>query len=152
MNDTPRKPPIGNDAMVATPTGQGLSQQLDLVHQAQAQGKTTVSENDLALLKSRVEAQVKQLIASGATDAQIQQAVAGMAATPELAHVAREMAQQQLDAEKFNLFSTRGAAGEKQFAFLDMGKTTEALADNQFSPNSTQNTVAHTIVKGLLGL
>lgn len=100
--------PLGNDAMVATPTGQGLSNKLDLAAKAREAGLSTHSEQDVALLKARVESQVKQMIASGASDAQIQQAVAGLAHNPELAGIAKDMAQQQLDAEKFNLFSSRG--------------------------------------------
>ena len=146
------KDPIGNDAMAATATGQALGQRLDLAHQANAQGKSTISEKDIALLKSRIEAQVKQMIASGAKDAEIQQAVAGLAGNPELAGIARDMAQQQLDAEKFNLFSTRNAGQDGQrFAFLDMGKTTEALATNTLTPANVKDLTFSTIVKSIIG-
>jgi hypothetical protein len=100
--------PIGNDIMVATPTGLGLNNELGIAAQQAANGQTTITEADIALLKSRVESTVKQMIASGASDDEIQKAVAQMGSTPELASMAQEMAQQQLDAEKFNLFNARG--------------------------------------------
>ena len=144
--------PTGNNAMAATPTGQGLGHKLDIAHQANAQGKSTFSEKDIVLLKSRVEAQVKQMIASGAKDADIQQAVAGLAGNPELVAIARDMAQQQLDAEKFNLFNTRGVGQEgSRFTFLDMGKTTEALAKNDLVPANAKDLTFSSIIKSILG-
>ncbi len=104
--------PVGNDIMVATPTGQALDNELGIAAQQSANGQTSITDADIALLKSRVESTVKQMIASGASDEDIQKAVAGMGSTPELASLAQEMAQQQLDAEKFNLFNTRDANGQ----------------------------------------
>ena len=100
--------PLGMDAMVAGPTGQGLGNALGIVETARESGRSTTTEQDIELTKIRVESQTKQLLASGASETEIQQAAAAAATTPELANVAKEVAQQQVDAEKFNLFSGAG--------------------------------------------
>ena len=123
--------PVGNDAMVATPDGQGLSDQIGIAGQQAANGQTTISEKDVEMLKSRVESLVKEGIARGASDSEIQQTVGSLAGSPELASMAREMAQQQLDVEKFNLFNTRNGQETQspdRFDVLNMGGTTAALA------------------------
>lgn len=103
--------PVGNDAMVATATSQGLSNDIAIAQQQNAHGQSTYNEQDIALLTSRVEARVKQMIASGATDQEIQQSVGNMA-PPELADIAHKAAQAQIDAEKFNIFSSRNGNGQ----------------------------------------
>lgn len=102
-----QRDPVGSDIMVAGPTGMGLNNALDLQHTAQENGRSTVNEKDVELLKVRVESRVKQMIAQGATDEEIQQAASQMAGTPELSAIAQQLAQQQLDAEKFNIFNNR---------------------------------------------
>lgn len=104
-------PPLGNDAMVATPDGQGLLTALGVQQTAAENGRSTVDERDIALMKLVVESTVKQLMAQGSSDAEIQQAISSLPYAPELAKIAQEIAQQQLDADKFNMTSTRQANG-----------------------------------------
>lgn len=109
LDDEPQAAPqqmtaaVGSDIMVATPTGQGLA---NAIQEADSHS-STIDQQDIALLQTRVESLVKQMMAQGAPDAEIQQAVAQLAPNMELAGVAQQIAQQQLDADKFNMFSNR---------------------------------------------
>ena len=133
----------GNDAMVESPTSVGLADKVAQVQQTSGT-ENTFNQKDLELLKDRVQSRVKEMIASGASDAQIQQAVAGMAGSPELASVAKEVAQQQLDAEKFNIFNTRNQnnqntemVADNRLPYKDLGDTLAAIAAaGQFIPQA----------------
>jgi hypothetical protein len=76
------------------------------LRQQYANGYTTTKSEDIERLTFAVQNTVKQMIAAGASDAKIQQAVGNLpGVTPELAAVAEQVAQQQLDAEKFSLLA-----------------------------------------------
>jgi hypothetical protein len=107
--------PIGNDVMVATPTGLGMQRELDELALAQQNGRSTHTAEDIERMTFAIEATVKQMIAGGASDTDIQQAVGQLpGVTPELSQLAQQVAQQQLDAEKFNLFNTRNEQAAEQ--------------------------------------
>lgn len=96
------------NGLVAAPNGMELRTEVGEVRQQYANGFTTTTSDDIERLTFAVQNTVKQMIAQGATDAEIQQAVGQLpGVTPELAAVAEQVAQQQLDAEKFALLDTR---------------------------------------------
>jgi DNA-binding transcriptional regulator YhcF (GntR family) len=99
--------PVGADIMVQSPTSQGLANDLSVMSIAQDAGRTTISDHDIALAKIDVDAMVKQMMALGRSDQEIQQAVSMKYGHGDLASVAQEVAGQQLGADKFNLFSNR---------------------------------------------
>jgi hypothetical protein len=110
-------PPLGVDAMVQTPTAQGTQLERDELQLAQQNGRTTHTEQDIERMTFAIEAQVKQMIAAGATDADIKQAVGNLPnVTPELSQLAQQIAEQQLSAEKFNLFNQRNVDNQGQAA------------------------------------
>ncbi len=139
------KAPIGNDAMVATATGQGLNRELSIVHQVQKNGASTFGAKDLEEVQRKVEALVKRLGSKATDNALLQRELASLGIAPEMAGVAYQMAQEQAAPNNFNIFSGQ------QYAFLDMGKTTEALAANNLTPSNVKDLTFGSIVKSILG-
>ena len=104
----------GADIMVQTADAQGLRADLDVLGDTAGQ-KHSYTQADVTLLTARVEALAKHMIMNGASDAEISAAVGMLTAnSPELAHIAQQVAQKQIDADGYNLFSTRDAAGTGQ--------------------------------------
>lgn len=85
-----------------------------------AQSGSTTSPEDVALLKSQVENHVRQMIAEGRSDKEILQAVDMLPYSPDLREVAREVAQNNLDAQKFNMFDNRNQEQCHEFQLQDM--------------------------------
>jgi hypothetical protein len=139
-NDSPKRP-IGSDA---TPTGQGLNRELSAIHQAHENRTSTFGAKDLEEVQRKVTALVKHLGSKATDNALLQRELASLGIPPEMAGVAYQMAQEQAAPNNFNIFSSQ------QYAFLDMGKTTEALK-NGFTPASTKDLTFSTIVKSILG-
>lgn len=102
--------PLSRDAMMATPLGQEAATNLALAEQAQESGRSTFDERDIENLKARVENRVKELQASHATPEEILATAAQMAGgSPELAAIAQDTAQAQIDTQKFNVFAAPAA-------------------------------------------
>ncbi len=124
--------PAAAHPMTMMPTGQGQAQQMAMVGNAKAQGRSSYSQEDATALAARATTLAQQMMARGASDAEIQQAVGNLAGNnSELASVARDAAQRQMDADKFNLFSNRNSEQSQdaqRMEVLDMGPTTAALA------------------------
>src|ERR1700749_2568483 len=59
--------PVGNDAMVASPTTQGINDQRGMLSQQANEGRATYTEEDIKNLASRVENRVKELMLAGAS-------------------------------------------------------------------------------------
>lgn len=96
------------NGLVAAPSGMELMTEVGMLGQQFANGLTTTTSQDIERLTFAVQATVKQMIAAGASDDAIQQAVGNLpGVTPELSQLAQQVAQQQLDAEKFALIDTR---------------------------------------------
>lgn len=96
------------NGLVAAPNGMELMTEVGMLSQQHANGLTTHTSQDIERLTFTVQATVKQMIAAGASDDEIQQAVGNLpGVTPELSQLAKQVAQQQLDAEKFALIDTR---------------------------------------------
>lgn len=107
----------GNDGLVAAPNSMELMTEVGMLGHQYENGLTTTNSADVERMTFAVKATVKQMIASGASDADIQQAVGNLpGVTPELASVAQQVAQQQLDAEKFALIDTRNQEVPQQGA------------------------------------
>lgn len=117
--------PVGNDIMVATPTGQGLSDKVAVQQRQQEEGRSTISDKDRELLKSKVENRVKELQLAGLTKDEIIRAAGAI--DPGNAALAQEMASAQLAPQDFNLFAGM-ANGTQRFAVQDMGSNTAAIA------------------------
>lgn len=105
---------LGADPAVMSPTGQGFANTLAQAQLASDNGMSSFTDQDIELVRRRVETITKQLMAQGATDAEIEQAAAQLAGSPEMVAIAKEAAQQQVDAQKFNLFSSRPAEAQAQ--------------------------------------
>lgn len=96
------------NGLVAAPNGMEHMTEVGMLGQQFANGMTTTTSQDIERLTFAVQNTVKQMIAAGASDDEIQQAVGNLpGVTPELAAIAEQVAQQQLDAEKFALIDTR---------------------------------------------
>lgn len=96
------------NGLVAAPNGMDLMTEVGLLGQQFANAMTTTTSQDIERLTFAVQNTVKQMIAAGASDDEIQQAVGNLpGVTPELSQLAQQVAQQQLDAEKFALVDTR---------------------------------------------
>lgn len=96
------------NGLVMAPNGMELMTEVGMLGQQFANGLTTTTSQDIERLTFTVQATVKQMIAAGASDDAIQQAVGNLpGVTPELSQLAQQVAQQQLDAEKFALIDTR---------------------------------------------
>lgn len=96
------------NGLVAAPSGMERMTEVGMLGQQFANGLTTTTSQDIERLTFTVQATVKQMIAAGASDDEIQQAVGNLpGVTPELSQLAQQVAQQQLDAEKFALIDTR---------------------------------------------
>lgn len=105
------------NAMSATATGLDLAIERGELDMSQSAGRTSVSDADVERVVARAEAVATQMIASGASDKEIQQAVAQLPGNNlEVAAVVEAKVQQQLDADKFNMFSTRNADDAQQSA------------------------------------
>lgn len=136
--------PVGNDVMVAAPTGMELRTEIEMVQQS----ANTFTDKDIELLKSRVESVVKQMMAEGRSDAEIQQAVAGMATSPELAGIAKEAAQQQLDADKFNMFSTRNDEQAQDQGMQFLGNVMSGIIGGAVAANSQDMSLGQGVTGG----
>ncbi len=96
------------NGLVAAPNGMELMTEVGMLGRQHENGYTTHTSEDIERLTFAVQNTVKQMIAAGASDDAIQQAVGNLpGVTPELSQLAQQVAQQQLDAEKFALIDTR---------------------------------------------
>ena len=94
------------NGLVAAPNGMELHNEVGELRQQYENGLTTINSSDIERLTFAVQNTVKQMIAQGASDDAIQQAVGNLpGVTPELSQLAQQVAQQQLDAEKFTLLA-----------------------------------------------
>jgi hypothetical protein len=101
-------PVVGADIMVATPDAVGTQLERAELQLAQENGRTSHTEQDIERMTLAVEARVKQMMATGASDKEILAAVGSLpGVTPELQQLAQQVAEQQLAPDQFNIFSTR---------------------------------------------
>lgn len=102
--------PLALNAMSATPTGLEFAQAAALQEQAHEAGLSTINSDDIERLTQRAEALTTQMMAQGAKDGEILQAVANLPGyTMETAAPMRAKVDQLLDADKFNMLSNRNA-------------------------------------------
>ncbi len=132
---------LTSHGMVDAPTSQAVHEQIPL-----ATANTSFGDKDIEKIPEMVRNALSKLRGTP-DDAAIQHALSVAGIPPEFASLAYKIAKEQTDPNKFNLFSSQ----QGTYAFLDMGKTTEALANNALSPSNTQD-LKSGIVKSILGL
>ena len=119
--------------MNAAPVSMGLADQQAMQQNGVAAGRSTVGADDVARVVAQAENLASRMIAQGATDQQIQQAVATLPGTNlETAAIASDAAQRQLDADKFNMFSARNQVPAPQLtpATLETASAFNPLMQN----------------------
>lgn len=127
-SQTPLRESTGSDVMVGSAASMGLTDQLE-----RASRGSTINQNDIDRITHLVTELVKTRRAAGDSDEEIQRAAGQLAgANAELAHVAAEVAQKQLDPDKFNLFAAdrnnTQQVDQRGYNLLDHITTTEYIA------------------------
>ena len=124
---------IGNDTMVATPTSASQALAVDAVELQQKNGLTTTNPVDMALMQTRVELRVKELLNQKEDPKHIPELIGQQfGATPELRALAVNMAEKQVAPQDFNLFNASAMARDAQQ--LDWERLKERASRPQSGP------------------
>lgn len=109
---------LSNDGMMhylqnlmnVTPTGMELATDQAIHAQAVATGKTSIDNNDMARVVETARNLATRMMAAGASDKDIQQAVGNIpGVTMETLSAVQAVAKEVTETDKYNLFSTRNA-------------------------------------------